>query len=168
MRDRKAILSLILVTLWMLGNAGVEAQAQELSTEDLAANQELDRRFVEAYNQRNSEAFMEAFWKSPNLLVVLYDGTVYRGWEELREATEKFLAGLESAHVEIVEITHVPVGDAVLAVGTATYQLQPKEGPLQRFTGRWSDVRRKVEGRWVYVHDHARPACCAPCTEGGT
>ncbi len=50
MRNRKAILSLILVTLWMLGNAGVEAQAQELSTEDLAANQELDRRFVEAYN----------------------------------------------------------------------------------------------------------------------
>lgn len=131
-------------------------EAQQLSAEDLAANQELDRRFVEAYNQKDVARLMGTFWNSPNLVVVLYDGTVYIGWEAVRQAVEQFFAGLESARVQIVEVTHLRSGDGVVAVGTATYQLQPKEGPPQQFTGRWSDFRRKVQGQWVYVHDHAQ------------
>jgi hypothetical protein len=40
-------------------------------------------------------------------------------------------------------------------VGTATYQIRPKEGPPQEIRERWTDLRRKIDGRWVYVLDHA-------------
>jgi len=132
------------------------AEAQELSAEELAGVQDLDRRFLAAYNRLDVEAFMACLWNSPNLVVSVFDGTVYLGWETVRQMTEETFAGLESAHVEIVEITRMRSGDAVVAIGTATYELQPKDGPLQKITARWSDFRRKEGGQWVYVHDHVQ------------
>jgi ketosteroid isomerase-like protein len=55
----------------------------------------------------------------------------------------------------IDEVSHIRQGESVFAVGTATYEMKTKEGISQRITERWTDVRRKVDGRWVYVMDHA-------------
>ena len=132
------------------------SESQELSAGELAGAQDLDRRFVDAYNRKDVDGLMACLWNSPNLVVVLYDGTVYLGWETVREVIEETFKGLESAHVEIVEVTHIRSGDAIAAVGTANYELQPKDSPLQKFTGRWTDFRRKEDGAWVYVHDHAQ------------
>jgi ketosteroid isomerase-like protein len=74
----------------------------------------------------------------------------------VRKAAEETFAGLESAHVKIDEITLLRSGDAIMAVGTASYELQPKDGPLQSFSARWTDFRRKEDGKWVYVSDHAQ------------
>ena len=41
------------------------------------------------------------------------NGTVYLGWGTVRQVTEKTFEGLESAHLEIVEITYMRSGDAV-------------------------------------------------------
>ncbi len=68
----------------------------------------------------------------------------------------KQFAGLESAHVVIDEVTFLRSGDAIMAVGTASYELQPKDGPLQKFSARWTDFRRIENGQWVYVSDHAQ------------
>jgi hypothetical protein len=57
--------------------------------------------------------------------------------------------------LEIDEVTHIPLGDGAAAVGTANYQLQGADGSTQRIVERWTDVRRKVDGRWIYVLDHA-------------
>ena len=57
--------------------------------------------------------------------------------------------------LEIDEVTHLRSGDCVFAVGTAIYRLQPPDGPPQQFTERWTDVRQQIDGRWVYVLDHA-------------
>ncbi len=128
----------------------------EPTTEELAGIQDLDRRFVDAYNRLDVDAFMNCLWNSPNLVVLLYDGTVFIGWGTVREVTEKTFAGLESAHVGIDEITYLRSGDAIMAVGTASYELQPKDGPLQKFSARWTDFRRIENGQWVYVSDHAQ------------
>ena len=128
----------------------------ELTSEELAGIQDLDRRFVDAYNHLDVDAFMNCLWNSPNLVVLLYDGTVFIGWETVREVTEKTFAGLESAQVEIDEITFLRSGEAIMAVGTASYELQPKDGPLQKFSARWTDFRRIENEQWVYVSDHAQ------------
>lgn len=132
------------------------AAEQELSADELAGIQDLDRRFVDAYNRLEVDDLMDCLWRSPNLVVLLYDGTVFVGWDTVREVTEETFAGLESAHVEIDEVTFLRSGDAIMAVGTASYELQPKDGPLQKFSARWTDFRRKEDGRWVYVSDHAQ------------
>ncbi len=149
----------ISIALSVFGAMVLPASANDdlkLTEEELAGIQDLDRRFVDAYNRLNVDDFMDCLWKSPNLVVLLYDGTVFVGWDRVREATMATFSGLESAHVEIDEVTFLRSGDAIMAVGTASYRLQSKDGPLQTFSARWTDFRRVEDGKWVYVSDHAQ------------
>lgn len=132
-----------------------DAQAQPLAGADLLANQELDQRFVDGMSQKDIEKAMSCFWNSPDLILVVFDGTVFRGSENVRKALEQMFAQFESLRLVIDEVSHIRVGDSVLAVGTATYEMKTKDGLSQQVRERWTDVRRKVGGRWVYVLDHA-------------
>ena len=155
----------LVITLWMAGATSypvVASDELELTSEELAGIQDLDRRFVNAYNHLDVDAFMNCLWNSPNLVVLLYDGTVFIGWDTVREVTEKTFAGLESAQVKIDEVTFLRSGEAIMAVGTASYELQPKDGPLQKFSARWTDFRRIENEQWVYVSDHAQILALPP------
>ena len=129
-------------------------QAKSLTAADLLANQELDQRFIESMSQMDIEKLMSCFWNSPDLIFVDFDGNVNRGSDNIRKVFEQFFTQFESLSLVCDEISHIRAGNSVFAVGTATYSMQMKDGTSQQVTQRWSDVRGKVEGRWVYVLDH--------------
>jgi len=131
-----------------------EGQAKSLAGADLLANQELDERFVEGMSQKDIEQVMSCFWNSPELVLVDFDGNVFRGSDDVRKVLEQFFAQSESLRLVIDEISHIRAGESVFAVGTATYKMQAKDGTSQQITERWTDVRGKIEGRWIYVLDH--------------
>ena len=96
---------------------------------------------------------MDCFWNDPALVVVL-GGHVQRGPDAVRAALKEMFDQNESIRLKVDEVTHLPSGDGVIGVGTATYDLKPANGPRQLMVERWSDLRRKIDGRWVYVLDH--------------
>ena len=153
---RTVLLALSLALVGTIHSPAFAGDDVGLTAEELAGVQDLDHRFVDAYNRLDIDDFMDCLWKSPNLVVLLYDGTVFIGWDAVREVTESTFASLDSANVKIEEITYLRSGDAIMAVGTASYELQPRDGPLKKFTGRWTDFRRIEDGKWVYVSDHAQ------------
>lgn len=153
---RTLLIWAVLCVIGMSANCATASETDELTAKELAGINDLDTRFVGAYNRLDVDGFMDCLWNSPNLVVLLYDGTVFIGWDTLRKVTEETFAGLESAHVQIDEVTFLRSGDAIMAVGTASYELQPKDGPLQKFSARWTDFRRVEDGKWVYVSDHAQ------------
>lgn len=131
-----------------------EEQANLLSGEDLLGNQELDKRFAEGISKKDIEQTMSCIWNSPDFILVDFDGTVLRGYDDFRKRFEQSFAQFESLSLVIDEISHIRAGESIFAVGTATYNMQAKDGTSQQITERWTDVRVKVEGRWVYVLDH--------------
>lgn len=126
-----------------------------LSEQDLQAQRELDQAFCSAMSRKDLAGVMRCLWEDPNLVVVLWDATVYRGWDSIRAAVQQLFDAFPAVSLEINEVSHVPVGDGVVAVGTATYELQGRDGSAVRIVERWTDLRRQVNGRWVYVLDHA-------------
>jgi hypothetical protein len=62
---------------------------------------------------------------------------------------------MRTVHLEINEVTHWSFGETVFAVGTATYEFEALDGARSTLKECWTDARRKVTGRWVYVLDHA-------------
>jgi ketosteroid isomerase-like protein len=126
-----------------------------LSQQDLQAQRELDQAFCSAMSRKDLEGVMRCLWENPNLVVVLWDATVYRGWENIRAAVQQLFDTFPGVRLGIDEVSHVPVGDGVVAVGTATYDLEAKDGSAVRIVERWTDLRRQINGRWVYVLDHA-------------
>ena len=76
---------------------------------------------------KDLDALMAFFWDSPDLIVVLF-GNLLRGEEAVRASIAQMFKHNESIKVTILESRSVPVGDAVMTVGTATYDLKPKNG----------------------------------------
>lgn len=126
-----------------------------LSEQDLKDQRKLDDAFCSAMTRKDLDGVMQCLWHDPNLVVVLFDATVYRGWDAVRDAVQQLFETFPQVRLEIDEVSHVPVGDGIVAVGTATYSLQAADGSAVRIVERWTDFRRKVDGRWIYVLDHA-------------
>jgi len=124
-----------------------------LSKTDLAEMRNLDRRLTEALSKKDLDATMECFWNDPDFVLML-NGTIFRGSEAARAAIKAMFDQNKAIDVKVTEITHLPSGDGVVGVGTATYDLQPMEGPRKLMVERWSDLRRKIDGKWVFVLDH--------------
>jgi ketosteroid isomerase-like protein len=134
---------------------GTVIQEQTISEQDLQSQRELDRAFCSAMSTKDLAGVMQCLWQDPNLVVVLWDATVYRGWESVRDAVQRLFDTFPEVRLEIDEVSHVPIGDGIVAVGTATYSLRAADGSAVRIVERWTDLRRNVDGRWVYVLDHA-------------
>jgi ketosteroid isomerase-like protein len=118
-----------------------------------AANHDLDGRFVAAMSTKDIERAMSCFLDSPDLLAVLW-GKELRGPDQLREAISNLFAAYDEIALSIDRVQEFRSGDSVFAVGQATYTLI-KAGKASRLTEIWTDVRHEVNGRWVYVMDHA-------------
>jgi ketosteroid isomerase-like protein len=124
-----------------------------LTEADLAAAKDLSRRFKEAFHRKDLDAAMACFWNDPDLFIVL-NGNVHRGPDAAHASIKEMFDQNESIKVEVNEITYVPSGDGIIGVGTATFEFKPVDGPARLMVERWSDLRRKIDGRWVMVHDH--------------
>jgi uncharacterized protein (TIGR02246 family) len=134
--------------------SGCASTGTSVTPSDLADARALNQKFAEAMNRKDLDGAMSCFWNSPDLILVLW-GTTVRGYEGVRAGIKQMFDQNESVKLEVNELTFVPVGDMIMAVGTATYYLQPKSGPSQKIVERWTDLERKIDGRWVYVMDHA-------------
>jgi hypothetical protein len=59
-----------------------------------SAQEELGERFLSAFSNKDLDGFMECFWNSPDAILVLQDGVVVRGWDNIRAG----LQGMMDAH----------------------------------------------------------------------
>ena len=125
-----------------------------LSDADLDEAKDLDQRFAEALRSNDLDAVMACFWDDPGLHVVV-NGEVCRGSEAVRAVFKQMLNQHESVTLTVEDVSYVRTGEGVIGVGTAIFDMKPPGAPGALLVERWSDLRRKVGGRWVYVLEHA-------------
>ncbi len=104
----------------------------------------------EAWNRGDLDAFAEHYWKSDDL-TFSSGGKTTRGWEEtLRRYKERYPTPEKMGRVSFRELEITPLGDsAALVLGQ--WSLKRENEPLK---GNFSLVFRKLDGRWVIIHDH--------------
>lgn len=102
-----------------------------------------------AWNRGDVDAFMQPYWHSSDLSFSS-GGRVTRGWDSTRERyrqrypTREAMGRLTFGKLEITKL-----GDgAALVLGR--WRLKRKE-PVG---GAFTLVLRKLEGRWIIIHDH--------------
>ena len=116
-------------------------------------NQDLDTRMVSAMCRKDVDGVMNCFANSPDLIAVLW-GTEMHGVAEMRRAVESIFSTCDSLQLSIDRVSRVRNGNNVLAVGRATY-VMVRKGVPNTVTEVWTDARRKVDGKWVYMLNHA-------------
>ncbi len=149
-----AVPAFLLLTLAAAGTVVVFGCATQPGAADLAAAKELDRQFADAMSRKDLGAAMACFWKSPDLVVVVF-GDVARGPEKVQAGIAQLFFKNASVKLTVNEAAYVPAGSEIVTYGTATYMLTQADGTFLEIRERWTDVKRKIAGRWVYVLDHA-------------
>jgi uncharacterized protein (TIGR02246 family) len=126
---------------------------ESLTPAELAEARELDRRLCDAMGRKDLDAVMACFWDSPDLVAVI-GGILQKGPQAVRSGIKQIFDQNESVKLQVDDVTYLQTGDGVIGVGTATFDLKPVNGQRHLMVERWSDLRRKIDGRWVYVLDH--------------
>lgn len=155
---RNRMVSIIVAGMMIATGLTAIASGQKSSkaSQMIAENQELDRNWVDAYQKKDVDRLMGLYWKSPELVSVQPDGTVAKGWENVRKVYADFFAAVDSLQLQITESAHIPSGDGVFGYGSATVNMKLKNGQHETGTVRFSDFRQKKDGKWVYIHDQAQ------------
>ena len=134
----------------------VDVESQILSKPWQDELEELGTKFTNAFNNGDVETIMSCWWKSPNTLLVLENGIVVQGWDNIKIGTIGLINATEWRTLTVDEIiSRFRFGDEVYTVGKATWHYKIVNGPEIQFQEVWTDVAKKVGGNWVYVVDHA-------------
>jgi beta-aspartyl-peptidase (threonine type) len=104
----------------------------------------------EAWNRGDLDAFVEHYWKSDDL-TFSSGGKTTRGWKDTlnryrkRYPTPEKMGRVKFGGLEITQLSD----SAALVLGQ--WSVERESEPL---SGNFSLVFRKLDGRWVIIHDH--------------
>lgn len=128
--------------------AAGKAPAQDTALRD--AIEAVFRAQQDAWNLGNVEAFMDHYWKSDDL-TFSSGGKTTRGWQAtLARYRERYPTREQIGRLTLSGFEITPLGDAAALV-LGEWKLDRESEPVG---GNFTLVFRKLDGRWVIVHDH--------------
>src|SRR5260370_24789622 len=124
----------------VLGTSFLTAQtSNKLEESVITESRELDRVLIEAHDQKNTEKVLSVFSEGANTFFIAPNGVLNKGRDAIRKSYSEFFAGLDSLHGEIKDVSYVPAGEGVIAVGTVIFYRHPKNAPADQRTVIWTD-----------------------------
>jgi uncharacterized protein (TIGR02246 family) len=137
-----------------LGDSSAKAAARADRNTDQAAIASVLTAQVEAWNRGDVDAFLEGYWKSPD---VSFSGTsgITRGWDGVRERYKKNYADRTAmGELDFSGLEFRFLGnDAALVLGH--WHLKREKGDIG---GVFSLVWQKFPEGWKIIHDHTSQA----------
>ena len=142
-----AILSLMFLTA-ATTNA---ASPDDVSTATKGITEILNKQ-AKAWNAADIPEFMKYYWKSDKL-TFSSGGTTRRGWKATLESYQKrYSTPAKMGQLRFSELEIDLLGEDVALV-LGKWQLKRTDDP--DVGGNFSLVFRKLEGRWLIIHDHS-------------
>ena len=144
---------LLLLFLFVTLSGCVEAPPDPAKM--VAAADEIDQKFFDAYSSKDLEAVKQLYWNSPDLVSYPPGEMEVKGYDAVIESFRKdFDQGIDSK-LELIDFTNRAEGNVVVGTGTWRYTMNLPEGEPLVFKGRYLDVKAERDGKWVYIADHA-------------
>jgi ketosteroid isomerase-like protein len=104
----------------------------------------------DAWNQGDVDAFMEHYWNSDDL-TFSSEGKTTRGWTAtLNRYRERYPTPEKMGRVKFTNLEITPLGDSAAMV-LGQWNLDRESEPL---SGNFTLVVRRLDDRWLIVHDH--------------
>ena len=151
------LLSLFAVSILMINCNSEKGESNEAMVK---AADDLDKKFAEAFTKGDTSAIMEMYWNSPELVSFSPDGVEAANWEKAKKDMATMFESMKGAKLEIKNMQNKPHGDLVLGHGYWTLTLADSAGT--KINGRYTDVKVKKDGKWVYIMDHASVPLAPP------
>ncbi len=98
-----------------------------------------------------------AYWNSPRLVLFNNNGTVTKGWEQMRQNRENSIKDLKDVKLEVRDVAITMIGRDGAVVNALWTQSQSYKGQPETATGRMTLVFRRIGNAWKAIHLHTSP-----------
>lgn len=112
---------------------------------------------LEGIRNADVEAVTVAYWNSPQLVLFNNNGTVTKGWEQMRKNRESSYPDLKDVKLDARDVRVSMLGREGAVVMCLWTQSQTFRGAQETATGRMTLVFRRVGKSWKAVHLHTSP-----------
>src|ERR1041385_25042 len=114
-------------------------------------------KIIEGIRKSDVDLYMSGYWNSPQLVLFNYNGSVTRGWDQLKKNRESSFPQSTDVKLEVRD-RHVTMLGRDGAVVTCVWtQSQTFRGTPETDTGRMPLVFKRAGNEWKAVHLHTSP-----------
>jgi ketosteroid isomerase-like protein len=100
---------------------------------------------------------MGVYWKDPQLNLFNYNGTVTKGWEQVRKNRESSYPQIKDVKLEVRDRSITMLGKDGAIVTCLWTQSQTYKGTPETVSGRMTLVFKRVGTAWKAIHLHSSP-----------
>jgi ketosteroid isomerase-like protein len=129
-----------------------------------AANSASTKGVVAAFNalldgirRADVNAVTGIYWNSPQLLLFNNNGTVTRGWEQVRQNRASSYPEMKDVKLDVRDVRTQMLGRDGAVVTCLWTQSQTFRGAPETATGRMTIIFRNISGAWKAIHLHTSP-----------
>lgn len=97
------------------------------------------------------------YWNSPQLILFNNNGTVTRGWEQMRQNRASSYPEMKDVKLDVRDVRVQMLGRDAAVVTCLWTQSQTFRGTPETATGRMTIVFRNTGGAWKAIHLHTSP-----------
>lgn len=112
---------------------------------------------LDGIRHSNVTAVTGAYQNSPRLVLFNNNGTVTRGWEQLKQNREASYPDLKDVKLDVKDVRVTVLGRDAALITCLWTQSQVFKGVPETATGRMTIVFRKVGKDWKAIHLHTSP-----------
>jgi ketosteroid isomerase-like protein len=103
------------------------------------------------------DGVMGAYWNDRRLSLFNYNGTVTKGWEQVRKNRESSYPEIKDVKLDVREVTITMLGTSGAVVTCLWTQSQNYKGAPETASGRMTLVFKRIGTAWKAIHLHSSP-----------
>ncbi|HEY8227366.1 MAG TPA: nuclear transport factor 2 family protein [Pyrinomonadaceae bacterium] len=112
---------------------------------------------IDGIQTANVEKVMSVYWNSPALTLFNYNGTVTKGWEQVRQNRLSSYPEIKNAKLDVRDLSVTMLGRDGAVVNCLWTQSQVYKGTPETASGRMTLVFKRLGNSWKAIHLHTSP-----------
>lgn len=114
-------------------------------------------KLLDGIRRADVKMVTEVYWNSPQLKLFNYNGTVTKGWEQMRKNRESSYPEIKDVKLEVRDVNMTLLGTNGALVTCVWTQSQIYRGNPETASGRMTLVFRRDGTTWKAIHLHSSP-----------
>lgn len=98
---------------------------------------------------------MSAYWNNPRLNLFNYNGSVTKGWEQVKKNRESSYPEIKDVKLEVRDVSVTMLGQTGAVVTCQWKQSQTYKGAPETVSGRMTLVFKRIGNAWKAIHLHS-------------
>ncbi len=112
---------------------------------------------LDGIRHANVNEVMSVYWNSSQLNLFNYNGTVTKGWQQVRKNRESSYPEIKDVKLEVRDVSVTMLGRDGATVTCLWTQTQSYKGTPESVSGRMTLVFKLVGNAWKAIHLHSSP-----------